>query len=550
MDGRFRPLARRAAPLAAWLSLATVLVSVSVLSFAGARPANLDDAFIVLVYARHLLSDLSLSWNAGDGPVEGFTSPLDLLVKAFALIASPADPIRATFRLNVALHAALPLLAAATAVLAAKGRPFATRFLAALAAGLLAATSPALAEGASFLLEAPLVAFTLTALAAYGGLAEAPRPWVLATLAILAAMARPEGLPLAAGLLALPALRPSGRQAALRGALLAGGTVALLFALRFVVFGEFVPNTYFAKSSTSRLLEARDGLSYVLTYVREGPPGSRFLPLLALLPALALAPGWSCSWARLRFALLSGLAVSSVGLIVLAGGDSYGGGRFLAGSLSLAFVALTFALADTTGLARGVALSVAMLVLAGPIEVSLREAEARRALIRDTWPVRHEHFECDRQIARSLEALLGTGTVAQSDYQKLKYFADGLRVVDLQGLNDRAIAHEPWPGPVRWGKYRHAHGVREAAPIWIFGYRTELHETPLADAGIERALTDEAVWSRHIGYAPEGADAEAIRRLYAAASLPVCGKYFDVLVRRDVAQELASKGLLVEPGAR
>lgn len=94
--------------------LALVVVATSLFAFAGEPLANTDDAFIVLVYARHLLAGAGLVWNAD--PVEGFTSPLDLLLKT-AGTAVTTDPIKMAFSLTLMFHAGCALNALAALVL-------------------------------------------------------------------------------------------------------------------------------------------------------------------------------------------------------------------------------------------------------------------------------------------------------------------------------------------------------------------------------------------------------------------------------------------------
>ena len=64
---------------------AFVVLAAAIVSFANAVPGNLDDAFITLVYARHLIEGHGFSWNLLDGRVDGFTSLLDVLIKAVGL---------------------------------------------------------------------------------------------------------------------------------------------------------------------------------------------------------------------------------------------------------------------------------------------------------------------------------------------------------------------------------------------------------------------------------------------------------------------------------
>ena len=53
------------------LSAVVVLLVVGLFALALARPENLDDGFIVLVYARHLVAQGGFFWNASDGTRTG-----------------------------------------------------------------------------------------------------------------------------------------------------------------------------------------------------------------------------------------------------------------------------------------------------------------------------------------------------------------------------------------------------------------------------------------------------------------------------------------------
>ena len=51
-----------------------------------------DDAFIAFRYAKHLAGGMGLTWNPGDPPLEGFTSPLHVLLLS-AGIRIGLDPL-------------------------------------------------------------------------------------------------------------------------------------------------------------------------------------------------------------------------------------------------------------------------------------------------------------------------------------------------------------------------------------------------------------------------------------------------------------------------
>jgi hypothetical protein len=134
-----------------------VVGGISLLEFALSKPRSLDDAFIVFVYARHLLATGSLSWNAPEGSVDGFTSFLDLIVKAFASLLYGGDGITAGFWATVVCHVAAALAGLVAVFHLVRGRLLHRAILAAMA-GLAIASNPSLGFASSFLLEGPLVA--------------------------------------------------------------------------------------------------------------------------------------------------------------------------------------------------------------------------------------------------------------------------------------------------------------------------------------------------------------------------------------------------------
>jgi len=153
------------------------------------------------------------------------------------------------------------------------------------------------------------------------------------------------------------------------------------------------------------------------------------------------------------------------------------------------------------------------------------------------------HFVCDRRVAERMAQIIPGKTVAQSDFQRIKYFADELRVVDLHGLNNMAIAHLPWPRANRFGKLLPEHGVAADAPAWIYGYRVGiLQPIPLTYFSTRRFLTDPQVHDAYAGpignLRPSGHTLEAMINRYATASIEVCGGQFGFLLRRDLVSEV------------
>ena len=235
-------------------ALAAVAVGlVGVASFAWARPGKPDDAFIVLVYAKHLLQGDGLVWNVGDGPVEGFTSPLDLLLKLGLSAVWSDSALSAAFWASVVLHVSCAL--AVLLILWRRHDDFGLRAGAVVVAACVA-SSPALAFGSSFFLETPL--FVLAAVACVAASTSEtlryPRARVaLCVSCLLLALARPEGIALMLLLIGLVGWRHRaelGKRSCLWLAVAPSVCGALLVARRSY-FGYWAPNTYYAKSSGS-----------------------------------------------------------------------------------------------------------------------------------------------------------------------------------------------------------------------------------------------------------------------------------------------------------
>ena len=93
----------------------------SLLSFADVKPINIDDAFITLVYSRHLADSGLFYWNAGDGNLDGFTSLLDMVIKAVMIRLTSMDPIELAWRMTLIWHLAVGLSAFALGVFLNRG---------------------------------------------------------------------------------------------------------------------------------------------------------------------------------------------------------------------------------------------------------------------------------------------------------------------------------------------------------------------------------------------------------------------------------------------
>jgi len=407
---------RRPAPLA----LAVIAVaSVLALRFV---PYQADDAFIAYRYAAHIVDGLGPVFNPGDAPVEGFSSPawVGFLVLGGLAFGNEALPAASTVLGVLALWG----LAAASVVGAFVAVPGASphrRLTAAAIAGLVVACNPAAATWAVTGLESDAFALLvlLFALSLGGGL---PAQWAVGS-AFVAPWLRPEGPWLAVAAVAQQLGRrrefPRWRGDLMRPAVaLAVGCATLLIA-RLSIFGDVLPNTYYAKSAVPGA-----GASYVADTLTSGWGAS--IVLAAVCGAVVGRPAH-------RGYFFAGLAWIAAAWI--EGGDWMRYGRFLLPAFGLlALAASGVGTAKAGSVVRWTTrtvVAVAVVVCACTAWRAGNEAQSSERVLR------HELQSMAHWIRRT-----GAASVATIDVGELGFDTD-LHVVDLAGLTDRRIAAAP-----------------------------------------------------------------------------------------------------------
>ncbi|MEM9802072.1 MAG: hypothetical protein AAGA20_17240 [Planctomycetota bacterium] len=496
-------------------------------------PGSLDDLFVVLADAR--------AWLGGDersGPlprpeVESSTSPLDVGAKALTLIAcGSGDAVRATGWIQLILVALLAFLAAAAAGGSATHRAL-------FACGVVLA--PGVAEAAAFRLEGPL--FAVLWIACVDAVLRGRARATLA-LSLGAMLARPEGMllaPLACWLAAGSDRRRAARFAL--GALALGG---LITAVRLALFGDPLPNTFYAKSAESRLLELQDGLQYLGAALAGSPEGLGLTLLAAVSTGLVVMRRGATGVEPARRALV--LAAAAAVIVVVSGGDAYAGARLV---LPVG-IPVWLAAARLRPLAGRVVLPAAAASLALQLVGALPAAHAATAFERLRLavvggPIGLDAFEGDERVFDAVAAALGTETLAHRHLQRFRWFEPSAEILDLTGLTDREVARRPTPGPVRFG--------RDAVDLALDRRVGAIHLDPLrarsgalAEVDLVAALSDPAVAPRYGGppYLPLDL-ARSLADVYCAASLPHpdAGGSFNLLVRRDLAERFEAQGFAV-----
>ncbi len=255
---------RRVLVAAAALAFGGAAFAVAVLACAWAWPFAIDDAFIGVRYARHVVAGAGYAWNAGAAPTDGVTP----LPWAF-LLAPIAHAVPTVVLGRAKLAGAIVWTLTAAAWGGAVGRARAPLWAKACAVALLAVDVPVNAHAVSGM----EMAFA-TALATFCVILHT-RARVAAALAGLAATLRPElvvwSVVVAVGFDRVRSsaasaegnagMSPGSRLSAARSAVVAGLLAALPFvvcaAVRLVVFGHPAPLSVLAKPS-----DLAHGLAY------------------------------------------------------------------------------------------------------------------------------------------------------------------------------------------------------------------------------------------------------------------------------------------------
>ncbi len=241
-----------------------------------AGQVTFDDSLISFRYAENLVHGRGLVYNAGER-VEGYTNFLWVLVAA-AAIRLGSDPLAATRAAGVGAYMATVVLAALIA--SRPVLPFRRARLACVALVALLVLPSGLAPFAGTGLETSFVALIVVAIGVVHHLASRPgrAHWALAAfLPLVAVLTRLDvGLALAASALASAVHHLRSRLTVSSYARhmvstfgLAALGLAAFIAWKRVYYGDFVPNTFYAKAADHSHVDA--GLAYVVAFVQSYP---------------------------------------------------------------------------------------------------------------------------------------------------------------------------------------------------------------------------------------------------------------------------------------
>lgn len=404
------------------------------------RDFIVDDTYITLRYADNILAGNGPVWNAGER-VEGYTSPLFLGLLSLLRWLGLAG-LDAARTLSLAGYAAT--IGMGWNFLRQLGpRAWALPFTLAMAG-----MPPLLLWGLSGM-ETTLFAACLLGVACHAMQKGRRHAWALGLWLAASVWMRPEGTLVALLTLALLASRWPWRHLALSAGLYFAALASQL-VWRIAYYGEWLPNTYYAKLHGSITWpHLAHGLRYLWSYSTTPP----FWPFYVALAVAALLKSRPMRWHGLYLGALLGVFAA---YIAYAGGDWMVGYRFLVPLMPLGVLAL--ALAIPIGTPRRV-LYVGALILTLAPATSYRDLSTPRftnylhaiaGYINQNWA------------PNSLIAINMAGLIP--------YETPQMRYLDMLGLNNRHIAHRAMP--LGTGQYvGHYKGdgayVLERAPDYI-----------------------------------------------------------------------------------
>jgi arabinofuranosyltransferase len=475
MTGTLFSRVKKNAPL-----LALMLVSAGLAGLTMQRPfpPYVDDAFIYLRFARNISNGLGAVWNAGEPPVEGFTSPLyELLLVVLSQLGVTNVWLGAW--LGIAANAATLWLVWRLANLLNPDHgtdSFFTLVFLALSPSFIFWTT----SGMETLLYTTLLVAAASALISFWR--QRVRAWLPGALFALAALARPEAAPLFCLTLIFELCRRLRQRERLldRDILLMGAAFLLIyapaFAWRYWYFGYPFPNTYYAKTGGS-LVQVKGGIIYLLQTLLYAFGGSAsVLPLLLLfvskrppsaVPAFYLAFLTFVSW-----------------LIVAAnGGDHFLDARFITPTLPFVFLLIGIGMSrlmDSQAVARRLRLSFRIIVLLLAMAHWAQNQPYRDVV--SGWQRWRNHKAGDLPQAgvaaprsfpweigfalmgRSLAATaLPTESIAAVPVGALGYYSK-MVVIDMVGVVDPVIAHEQFD-PAYTATWRPGHDKGDGAYV-------------------------------------------------------------------------------------
>jgi len=405
-------------------------------------PAESDDAFITFRYGRHLASGAGLVWNVGEPPVEGYTSPLWVLLAASSERLGVFPLLTAKL---VSVGAVLLSIGAVMMFLRNAIAPWTVRFSGAL---LIATSVDVVFFSMSGMENVTFMAGTVVLVSWLSREISGSHAVTTAVIAGVLCWLRPEGH--LAALVSAWRYRAGGKKLFAYAAVVLG-VVAPLHVFRLWYFGYIFPNTYYAKhAGGSPVWTLFSGLLYL--------SGQAAPQVVAAGPAIA-----NCFLLERRpeAKITGAVIVGFFAYVLLVGGDdvsAFPGGRLLLPVTPLLFLHgshfFSRVFEDARAAAGMVALfTVTMCALEVPALVARHKdvthatvltgvsLNSMRTRLKDhlAYLIRPAPLALSDYILKTVppSETIAVPWAGRVPYETMR------RTIDLLGLNDPHIAHQP-----------------------------------------------------------------------------------------------------------
>ncbi len=436
---------------------------------------SLDDPFIGLRYARNMIDGHGLVFNAGDPPVEGYTAYFWIMVAALGM-ALGYDPL--SFWQFVALAYALATLWLTYRLGWRSDRP---RSYALVAPALLAVhvsfvSYPMTGMETTFFTFVVTLGAAMVALRAHRGVVGA---LALGSALFLVTLTRFDGIGLAGLLMLWILVVDRDLRAFLWAALPLVAGMALYNGWRLAFYGDPLPNTFYAKSS-SLVDQIRDGLAYLTRFALRGGPF-----LLVVLAPIALFRR-----AHRTVRLSAWLAAGQLAYIVVVGGDWMPYYRFILPILPLLCLIVQetlWALIERLSLPRllaGAAVAGVLLVGLVPLGAS--------TFVRKPPEGSYWHPAEARWLARTATERLPADALIAVEWAGISPYYLDQQVLDIFGLSDKRITSGEFPG-TRMGRGITPDFLVSLAPDMVV-YTARWVTSPAEAAAIGPEIRGEGLW--------------------------------------------------------
>lgn len=329
--------------------IAVLLVAIgSILSsqLASGLPwIGIDDAAITRSYAENIANGAGYVYNVGGERVEGSTALLWVIILTVAYWITPTPEV-----IIIALGAIFALLSVFLTL----------RLTDRLCAWLNLERGPAIIMMTILLLASPgyfmwtvwsmmelalwsmvLISLVYLLCRATEGEGSVQQGWIIIGLAALMPMIRPEGIAVSVGLLGLACILSFANWRFLVGAIAA--SVAVFIAIttfRLSYFGQAFPNTFYAKVSSDRVQDLKDGAKYLIDFI-NGRPFAEILVIVWLSAAI-----WAVINLRNRLpgakamTIIAAAVFGMLSIYAVLGGDHFALWRFYQPAVPLLPIAI------------------------------------------------------------------------------------------------------------------------------------------------------------------------------------------------------------------